>query len=682
MNKYRSKKRLTILFAVIGLLLILCLIRSVSLVTGKGDEYYHKALAQATGSPTVVLAQPGGITDRNGTVLAASRKVYRLILDPKVMLETEENFEGTLKKTLEITSAAFGIPYEDLEQAVRDNSDLSYLRYDASRILSEEEMETYQTAVDAFQTEKAEYNKALEDKDDDETPRIKAKIAGVWFEEEYRREYPLASTFSKVIGYTTKDASEGITGLELYYDSYLRGTNGKEYSYIDSEGNAVREVTEAVNGYTLKTSLDTNVSAVMKEAIRRFMDETGGKRVALLVMDPNNGEILGMESDTEFDLNDPSDLSGLFTEEELEDPAETFLLQEAFKAHPETLEAMSKEDQLLALQQQVQMNFAVSGTYEPGSTAKSLTLAAGVEEGVIDPSETFYCDGVINVDKYKIHCHMDTLCGDLTPMEALGRSCNVCYVQIGQKIGSQIFSRFQEIFNLGQKTGIDLPGEANTAGLIYKEEDLHTTELSTCAFGQGFNVTMVQFASAYSSLVNGGYYYQPHVVTEIVDDAGNTVKKFDPVVVRRTISEETSEYMKEALRYVTTKGTATYAPTEGYTLGGKTGASEKLPRGTGKYVVSFIGAVPIENPRFLVYGVVDEPDVEDQSMSKPAQELVHYCLEGLYSYFNVYPESEDDAYTYDWSTLKDSTQDSESAGGESFIEDPDQEIDWLEQIAE
>ncbi|MBR6322047.1 MAG: penicillin-binding protein 2, partial [Lachnospiraceae bacterium] len=275
-------------------------------------------------------------------------------------------------------------------------------------------------------------------------------------------------------------------------------------------------------------------------------------------------------------------------------------------------------------------------------------------------------------------CHMGDTCGELTPMEALGRSCNVCFVQIAQQIGPKAFSKYQEIFNIGQKTGIDLPGEADTRGLIYYEDGLGEIELATCSFGQGYNVSMVQFAAAYSSIINGGYYYQPHVVTGIVDSDGNVVKKIEPVLVRRTISEDTAEYMKEALRYVTTHGTASViAPKEGYAMGGKTGAAEKLPRGTGKYVVSFISAAPIENPKVLLYVTIDEPDVEDQSSSTPAQQLAHDCWDGLYSYFGVYPETEDDAYLYDWSGLRDSTGQSELAGGQSFIDDPEHTIIWL-----
>lgn len=677
-NKIHTFKRLAILLLVIGLLLIICLGKGVYLVKSKGSEYYHKALSQATGSGTVIASRPGNIVDVNGTILASSKKVYRLILDPKALADTEKLYPGSMDKTVTLMSQAFGIEATELKKSFLDNSTLAYVRFNKNTILSEEQVDTWNTLVADFQTEKTQWNKTH----DEDADKIKMRIAGVWFEEEYRREYPLDKVLSKVVGYTTEDTEKGILGLELFYNDVLHGTDGREYSYVDENGVIKSDVTAAVDGLNVETSLDANVAEMLQDTIAEFQESVGAKRINIMVTDPNTGEIIAMASDTDFSLNDPSDVSGMFTEEELADPASTFLLQEAFRGRMDRLEAMTPEKKKEALMQQVQMNYAVSGTFEPGSTGKSLTLAAGIEEKIISEDDRFYCDGEILVDKYTIHCHQEDLCGDLSPMEALGRSCNVGFVRMNERIGANMFAKYQEIFNLGQKTGVDLPGEAATAGLIYKAENLHGIEMATNAFGQGYNVTMTQFAAAYASLVNGGYYYEPHVVTRITDNEGNVIREIDPVLVRRTISEETSEYMKEALRYVTTKGTACLiAPKEGYTLAGKTGAAEKLPRGTGKYIVSFIGVVPVEAPKFLIYVVVDEPDVEDQSSSVPAQQLVHDCLDKLYSYFNIYPETEDDAYSYDWSKLRDSSGNSDSANGESFIDDPDGSVQWIEETA-
>ena len=675
MNKRAAEgKRLAVLWIIIGLLLVVCIVRAVILVRQKGEEYNRKALALSAGNGTAVKAKPGEILDRNGAYLACTKRVYRLILDPKVMTETEKSFKGTAKKTVGLLTEIFGLDRNELAQCITDNADSAYVRFMGDEVLSEEEYAAWTDAVNAFNDERTKYNKEHPDS------KMTEKIAGVWFEEEFRRYYPEKELLSKVIGFATKDVSEGITGLELYYNDVLRGTDGKEVSYIGADGNVEKEIREAEDGGTLLTSLDRNVAEYCQEAIKRFMQNTGAKRVNVLVMDPMTGEIIAMESDTGFDLNDPLNITGLFTEEELQDPAETFLLQEAFKSEKqqETLNSMTTEEQLTALLQQVQLNYPVSGTYEPGSTAKTLTVATGIEEHVITADTAFNCTGEIQVDRYTIHCHMNDPCGMLTPMAAMARSCNVCLVQIGERIGTNTFTKYQEIFNLGQKTGIDLPGEANTSGLIYYADNMNETELATCSFGQGFNVTMVQLASAYASILNGGYYYEPHVVTGILDDQGNLLQEIEPVLVRRTISEETSEYMKEALLYVVEKGTAQTAGEEGYLLGGKTGAAEKLPRGTGKYIVSFIGAAPIDDPRFLLYVVVDEPDVEDQSLSMPAQELAHDIFSSLYRYYNIYPESDPDAYNYDWSGLQDYSGVSDSANGIPYVEEIDGSVSGYE----
>ncbi len=678
MKKTHSRKRLFILFSVISLLLVLSIVAAVVIIIKNGSEYSKKALAQASGNAVTILAKPGEIYDANGTVLASVVRVYRLILDPKVFKETEEGFPGSADATVSLVTEAFGIDEAALRKAFADHSSLSYYRYNDAGILTEEQKERFDELERAFQDEKKTHNAAVSDGKLDEK-RITAKIAGVWFEEEYRRTYPMGSAFSKIIGYTTTDATEGLLGLEYSYDAILHGTNGKRYTYIDDGGKPQTAVENAANGYNLETSLDYNVSRIVQKAIADFEERTGAERVNVLVMDPNTGEIYCMESDTEYDLNDPQNISALFTEEELNNPASTFLLQEAFRGHLDTLEAMPLEDQQQALIQQVQRNYAVSSTYEPGSTAKTLNLAGAIEEGSVSKDDTFFCDGSIKVDYYNIHCHMDTLCGDLHPIEALGRSCNVCFVQIAEQMGPEVFAKYQEIFNLGQKTGIDLPGEANTRSLIYPKERLGIAELATCAFGQGFNVSMIQLASAYASVYNGGYYFKPHIVKRITDDEGNVIREITPELVRRTISEETSEYMKECLRYVTVRGTATIAQTFGYYMGGKTGAAEKLPRGTGKYITSFIGAAPIEDASFLVYCVVDEPHTEDQSQSKPAQELAHDVFNGLYEYFGVYSATEEDPYEFDWEQLKDSAGESDSAHGESFIDDPNGLFEWIEE---
>ena len=680
-KKFSTRRRLAFVLAAVGLLLLLCIGRAVTLVLVNGSEYEHKALAQAAGSSRTILARPGNIIDANGLYLTSTRKQYRLILDPKVMNETDNLYPGSMDKTVEILAEAFSLSEAELREAFTKDPKSQYVRFSGAPVLEEDVVEGYEEMVAAFEKEKKEHNNGVSNQSG--TKKITARVAGVWFEEQYARSYPFGNLLSKTIGYTTADTTEALMGLELQYGRELRGQNGRQYTYVDEKGNVTTEVTEAVNGYTLYTSLDTNVARIVREEIASFLEEgDGAGRVNVLVMNPKNGEIIALESDTEFDLNDPTNLLNLYTEEELEDPSQLFLLQEAYLNHPEKLEEMTREEQLSALLMQVQRNYPVSNAYEPGSTAKTLTIAAGIETGLINTEETWYCDGGIRVEDYVIHCHQPTLCGDLNAMEALGRSCNVCLVQIGEKIGPQAFSKYQEIFNLGQKTGIDLPGEANTAGMIYPVKSLGEIELATNTFGQGYAVTMVQFASMYASILNGGYYYQPHIVTRVADSLGNTVKEVGPTLVRRTISRETCEYIKDCLRYVCVNGTANlWLNPDGYDLGGKTGASEKLPRGTGKYVVSFIGAAPVKDPEFLLYVVIDEPNVEDQSSSVPAQMLASAIFKRLYTYYNVYREDDPDAYDYDWSEAKKPDGTDDGYGGEPNVDDPEGEIDWIDPSA-
>ena len=342
-RKKHDSKRLAILFLVIGLLLCLCIGRAIFLVVRNGDEYSHKALQQSTSSSTMILAQPGNILDANGTALAVSKRVYRLILDPKVLYDTDQNHPGSLDATVQLTAQSFGLDEEELKQSFQENKDSRYVRFSGTDVLSEESVEAYKDAQQEYEKSRKAYNERNPEAVND------ARIAGIWFEEEYRRDYPLGDVLSKTVGFTTRDASAGVTGLEYYYSDILHGTNGKTVSYIKEDGSVQNEVIAPEDGLTVKTSLDANVSRFVQEAIREFQEEIGGERINVLVMDPNTGEIISMNSDTEFDLNDPSNLSGLFTEEELEHPSETFLLQEAFKGKTDTLDAMTEEEQLQAL---------------------------------------------------------------------------------------------------------------------------------------------------------------------------------------------------------------------------------------------------------------------------------------------------------------------------------------------
>ena len=337
-------------------------------------------------------------------------------------------------------------------------------------------------------------------------------------------------------------------------------------------------------------------------------------------MDPDTGGILAMAQYPGFDLNNPWDLSAYYT--------------------PEELTAMSEQDQLNILNQ-LWKNYAVTNTYEPGSTAKPFTVAGGLESGALKGDETFVCDGGEQIAGYNVRCVNRNGHGLETIQDALVNSCNDALMQMSYRIGPVTFSQFQSLFGFGQRTWIDLPGETSTASLIYDEKALESTiNLATNSFGQNFNVTMVQMASAFCSLVNGGKLYQPHLVERITDDAGNTVQEIEPVLRKQTISKEVSDQMKQYLRAVVTDGSASAAGVDGYDVGGKTGTAQKFDtetgqRAKGKYLVSFIGYAPQEHPEVLVYVIVDEPNVEDQAHSSYALGIAHNILQQILPYMNI-----------------------------------------------
>jgi stage V sporulation protein D (sporulation-specific penicillin-binding protein) len=336
-------------------------------------------------------------------------------------------------------------------------------------------------------------------------------------------------------------------------------------------------------------------------------------------MNPNNGEIYAMASNKAYDLNNPTDLSSFYTKKEIKGMAED-----------EKMEALNK----------IWRNFTLNDAFEPGSTFKPVTIAAALEEGIVSTNETFICDGLEVVDGHIIKCSKRTGHGEITLQEALMKSCNDAMMQIVAKEGKKLFYNYQNFLGLGDKTGIDLPGEAN--GILMPKKDRVASALATNSFGQNFTSTMVQMAAAYSSLINGGYFYQPHVAKEIINDKGATVKAFDKILIRKTVSEETSDFIKEAMFQTVEAGTAKYAQVPGYTVGGKTGTAQKLPRSDRTYIVSFIGNVPADNPEIVIYVAIDEPqNVLIQADSSLATKLTSKILAEVLPFLEIYPSEEE-----------------------------------------
>ena len=334
-------------------------------------------------------------------------------------------------------------------------------------------------------------------------------------------------------------------------------------------------------------------------------------------MNPQNGEIYAMANFPTFDLNDPRNLTGYVTPEE---------------------EAGMTEEEKMDFLNEIWENFCVTYTYEPGSTIKPFTIATGLETGTLRGDETYYCDGLEVISGSEVHCVSRVGHGMETIQKALMDSCNDALMQMSYSIGVDNFTTYQKIFGFGQKTGIDLPGEER--GLLFEKDQMRALDLATNSFGQNFNCTMIQVASAFSSLVNGGNYYQPHIVKKIEDSNGNVIENIKPVLLKETISEETSDMLKTYLYATVSEGTAKTAKVNGYSMGGKTGTAQKLPRANKTYLVSFIGYVPQENPQLVVYVIVDEPNVEEQAHSTYAQNIAREILEEILPYMNLYPDEE------------------------------------------
>lgn len=601
----KMKEKVVVLFFLVVLVMIAITVQIIVIYTTKGKEYSKVVLDTQVYDSKTLPYQRGSILDRNGTALAVSERVYNLIIDCKVMCDKEKKY---VEKTLSELEKCFpDIDIQAIRTLIDENPDSQY--YKALKKLPYDEIQEFVQK---------------QNKD--------SEIKGVWFEQDFIRSYPYGTLASHVIGF------EGLYGLEGYYNDELTGTNGRQYGYIDDELTAETVTKRATDGNNLVTTLDVNIQLIVERCIKEWNDShinearegLGSTNTAVMVMNPNNGEILAQATYPFFDLNNPRDLSvsGLYTQEQIA-----------------ALEA-STDGSLSNAYAEIWKDFCVTNTFEPGSTIKPFTVAEALEIGAISGDETYVCDGFEQVADRKIKCVSRTGHGTENVGDAIAKSCNDVMMQIVRKIGKTQFLRFQDIYGFGKKTGVDLPGEANTSTLIHTEDSMNETELATCSFGQGFNVTMMQIASGFSSLINGGTYYQPHLVKQIQDSNGGTVENKAGVVLKETVSEETSGMVREYLKQTVMEGTGKTALVSGYVMGGKTGTAETLPRGNRNYVVSFIGYAPADDPQVVVYVVVNEPNVADQPHSSYAQEIAHNIFTEVLPYMNIFPaESVEEAPT-------------------------------------
>lgn len=597
----RMQKKLVVLFVIVLLAFVALTIRLMYINKESGEKYKRQVLSQQKYDSKSLPFKRGDITDRKGSRLAYSEKVYNLVVDAK-MMKSEEGIY--LEPTLKALGECFEVNVEEIRKYVEENPDSQYkifakqLKYDTISPFVELQNES----------------KASKEKED---------IQGVWFEETYVREYPYNTLACDVLGFTQGEDT-GYFGLEEFYNSILNGTNGREYGYLNEDSSLERTIKSPVDGNTIVTTLDTNIQSIVEKHIVDFNEKykngaregNGSTNLGVIIMDPNSGEILAMAGYPVFNLNNPSDLAGVVT--------------------PEVLAGMTEEQKAEA-RNQLWRNFCISDTFEPGSTMKPFTVAMALESGSITGNETYNCTGVLEYGEHKIHCHNRLGDGIISVQQAIMKSCNVALMHIGEAVGRETWLKYNRAFNFGLKTNVDLSGEARTDSVVF-DESMGVTDLAVSTFGQGFNVTMIQMAAGFSSLINGGYYYQPHLVKKILNSEGSVVEEVKPRILKQTISNITSDKMIEMCNTVVMneEGTGRTARPAGYTMGGKTGTAEKKQRDKINYVVSFMGYAPMEDPQVLIYVVIDEPNVTYQDDAKFATILSRDIMTEVLPYMNIF----------------------------------------------
>lgn len=620
-NKFTIKmqKKLLLLYLIVLAAFIGLSARLIMINRDNGEEYKKQVLSQQEYDSTTIPFKRGAIVDSNGTILAVSNKVYNVILDTKLLMQKEEYLEPTL----DALKKCFGIDTNTVRAYIAEHPTSSYY-------------------VMAKRVEYDKMNAFLELQKDTETG---GNIKGVWFEDEYKREYPNGSLACDVIGFTTND-NQGTYGLEEYYNDVLCGTNGREYGYLNNDSNLERTTIAAVDGYNIQTTIDANIQSIVEKYLKEFNEEykdnyhpgNGAENVGCIIMEVNTGNILAMASYPNYDLNDTRNTANLIGMPLLDADGKK---QKGEYVTQEALDAMDDETMYQHLNA-LWKNFCIVDAYEPGSVAKPFTVAAAIESGSITGNESYNCEGYLEVGDYKIKCHQTFGDGYISVQQGIERSCNVVLMDVAFATGKETFVKYQHLFGFGLKTNIDLAGEARTASMVYNENTIGPTELATNSFGQGFNATMIQMITGFCSLINGGYYYEPHIVGKITTAEGATIDNIEPRVLKQTVSQSTSETIKEFCNTVVTgeKGTGKTARPAGYMIGGKTGTAETLPRKNGEYVVSFMGYAPADDPQIAIYVVVDRPNVPYQDDAKHATRIVRKVLTEVLPYLNIFMTEE------------------------------------------
>ncbi len=614
--------KLVWLFGIVVLAFVGLGIRITVINASQGKQYSKQVLSQSQQKydSRVIPFKRGDITDRNGVVLATSEKVYKVILDCKVVNTKEEYVEPTIKALVDVLGLDEKTIREKLEDETTKSSQYQILQSNVS-INQKKAFEDY-TDVSSDEAKETLTKEEIAER---------SNVKGVWFEEDYRRVYPLNSTASHLVGFTyTGNTADW--GIEGYYSSTLNGVNGRQFGYYNSDDDVEQTIIDPVNGNSVQSTIDLNIQQVVEKYIDKFMTgmangprgEQGAANVGVVVANPKNGEILAMATDNPYDLNNPRDLTPYYSDEEIQ-------------------KMKDKDDRtMLEALYGIWQNYCISDAFEPGSTVKPLTIGAALDADVVQPTDTFVCDGYQKFGDTMIRCSIYPRAhGTETLSDLIKHSCNDGLMQIGALLGPEEFLKYQKIFNFGSTTGIDLPGEAT--GILHSEENLSSgsTELASASFGQGYTCTMIQEIAAICSAINGGYYYQPHVVSKIINEDGDVIKDIQPVVTKQTVSSDVSALIRQYMGAVMeSDGTGATAKVDGYSMGGKTGTAQKYPREDKKYLVSFIGFAPLDDPQVVVYVVVDEPNAESQADSLYAQYLYKGIMTEILPYLNIFQDEE------------------------------------------
>lgn len=587
------KQKMLLVFIVFLVLFVGIVIQLLRITMVEGQNYEREVLVNAAskiGDSKKLNYKRGQIVDRNGIVLADSLIKYEVIYDAKLLLD-EISLENQ-QKTISFLAENFAYTEIELKQILEDNPN----------------NHNYILGSDYVYLDIAK----LEDK-------IKSReVRGVFIRENYERYYPYKEHASDVIGFVNSDQI-GFYGIEKTYDEYLIGKEGRSYSSVNDEQGVGRAEVESKDGYNVMLTIDYTVQRYLEEGIEKFLETEKAKEIHIIVMNPNNGEILGLANYPNFDLQTPYSLSKYFSEEEI---------------------ASMSDEEVVAYLTDLWNNDVVKDTYEPGSTFKPFVYAAAKEEHKINEATRVTCHGTIQVADTLIHCWKNGGHGVQTAEEALKNSCNPGFVQIGENLGRDLYYKYQHSFGFGSVTNVDLIGETSGRDLLHPYDHLNPVELATSSFGQTFNITPIQLITGFSSLINGGYLYEPHVMKKIYDEkTGRLVEVYNETLVRQTISEDTSLATKLSLKGVVDEGTGRKAKIAGYEIGGKTGTAEKLPRIEDKYIVSFIGFAPVENPEVIALVVVDEPEGENVN-SRYATALFSQVMENIMPYLQIFKVEE------------------------------------------